>query len=309
MKVREDFSPSARSAQARESVGQSAVKGALVGAGAGAAIGAAVGYARGLEGMADQSVTVRDETYYSQRPELVGAEYDDVDYRSRYNHSKEKWERVREDDDWDPIIVKHNDKAYQRPDFIKTGAGMLGSIAAGALTGAALGGVVGAAGSTAARLAGVSFGEGADIFADKRSFLVAGAAGGAVIGGIAGFHAGQVAQEHAVSAVRTAPVYETRQIGWMPTESNASRIARDLGKGSGDYTLDYRELGDRYGAVPFEGQDKVHAKVQVGETQREYRSTALNPINGALAGIAMGGVLGLVTGATAAVLHGAISKT
>lgn len=308
---REDFSPSAVAAAKRgktEGLGADALKGAAVGAGAGAVVGAALGYAKGLEAEADLTYTVQDRTYYSQRPELVGADYDDVDRRRTYNSSKERWETKREDDDWDPIIVSHNDKPYQRPDFLKTGTGILGNVALGALKGAAIGSVVGAVGFTAARLSGVSLETSSNLFEDRRSFLVAGAAGGAVIGGIAGFHAGQVAQQHALREVRTAPVYETRQIGWMPTESNASQIARDLDKGYGDYKIDYRELGGRYGAVPFQGQDPVHAQVQIGETQKEYRSSALTPFTGALVGVAAGSVLGLVTGAAAAVLHDVVTK-
>lgn len=299
-----DFSPAAR---AQSNLGQDALKGAAVGAGVGAVVGAAVGYVDGLKELPQRTVTVHDRTYYSQRPELVGADYDDVDRRSVYNHSQKRWETKREDDDWDPIIVNHNDKPYLRPDFIKTGTGILGNVALGALKGAAIGGVVGAVGFAAARLTGVDL-QTSDLLEDRRTFLIAGAAGGAVLGGIAGFHAGQVAQQHAFSEVRTAPVYENRQIGWMPTESNASQIARDLNKGYGDYKIMYNELGGRYGAVPFEGQDPVRANVQVGETQKVYRSEALNPMTGALAGVAAGSVLGLVTGAAAAVLHDVIAK-
>lgn len=300
-----DFSPSVRSR--RDGLAADALKGAVVGAGVGAVAGAAAGYSKGLAELPLRRVTVQDQTYYSQRPELVGAEYDDVDRRSHYNSSQDRWETKREDDDWDPIIVNHNDKPYLRPDFLKTGTGILGNVALGAVKGAAIGSVVGAVGFTAARLTGVSL-ETSNLLEDRRNFLVAGAAGGAVLGGIAGFHAGQAAQQHSVSVTRTAPVYEYRQIGWMPTESNASQIARDLGKGWGDYKLDYRELGGRYGAVPFEGQDPVRANVQVGETSQVYRSETLTPVTGALVGVAAGSVLGLVTGAAAAVLHDVIAK-
>lgn len=288
----------------KEGLGKAAAMGGLAGAGVGAAIGAGVGYSKGLSALEDPDVVVKDETYFSQRPELVGAEYDDVDYTSRYNFSKEKWEHnIRQDDDWDPIIKGHDDKPHQRPEFVRSGPSLAGSVAAGALKGAAIGGVVGVTGAVAGRLTGLTPGNFSTPLEGRGSYLGVGAATGAVVGGIAGFYAGQVAHDNATVVSRTAPVYERQQIGWMPTERNASSIAKDLGKGSGDYELNYQELGDRYGVPAFQGQDAVHARVQVGEVSKEFRSNSLGPMTGMLAGVVTGSLVGVATGAAVAVLH------
>jgi len=282
--------------------GEAAVAGAVGGATAGAVIGASAGYISALDDLRNPQVTVSDETYFSTRPEVVGAHYDDADLMTRYNPTTETTETYWTDDDWDPIIERHRVKAYQEPVFETEQAGMVRQVAGGALKGAAIGAVVGAAGMTAARATGVEVVKPKDILEDTQTAMIAGGAGGTVIGGIAGFHAGKVAQANAQVEVRTAPVYERQHVGWMPLERNARQISRDLNKGSGNYRISYEEIGDRYGNPPFQGQDAVYSNVPVGEQQKEYLSSTLTPLKGAAVGAVTGGVLGVAVGTAASVL-------
>lgn len=299
----DDFRPAPKKEPTQAKAGKLAAAGAVGGAAVGAVLGGGVGYLQRLENLANPEAQVSDQVYFSQRPDLVGAYYDDSDMLSRYNPTTESTEFYWTDDDWDPVIDYHDDKPYQKPVFQTEQAGTLKSVAGGAIKGAVIGGVVGAAGVSLARLAGFDKIQPQRVLDDSALAMVAGGAAGAIVGGAAGFHAGAVAQRNALVEVRTAPTYERQQIGWMPYERNASSIARDLGKGSGNYRLNYSELGDRYGKVPFEGQVRVRANVQVGEHQQEFRSSSLTPWKGALTGTLVGGALGVAVGAAASLAN------
>ena len=303
----DDFRTSKAKPSAKE-VASSGAKGAAVGAGLGAAIGAGVGYAKGLANMEAQEITVTDTTYYSRQPHLVGAEYDDTDMVYEYDFFAEEYRWKTDDDDWDAIVQHSDDKAYQKPQFQSSHTGVLGAVATNALKGAVIGGVVGTLGATAARVAGWND-QSAEMLSTKTpKYAGVGLATGAVIGAGAGYYAGVVSQNNAITEIRTAPVYENQTIGWIPLERNARQISKDLGKGSGDYTLDYNELNGRYGSTPFEGQDSVVAKVPVGEVQKEFTSNRLSPVTGALAGMAIGGLIGTAVGTIASVAEHALSK-
>ena len=279
-----------------------ASKGAIAGAATGAIVGAGVGYVQGLGDLKNPQATVTDETYYSTRPELVGAEYDDADMLTRYNPSTKSTEFYWTDDDWDPIIKRHAVTPYQKPVFHSERPGMLKSVAGGAIKGAAAGAAIGAVGAVAARAAGLEGFGSQEILRDTPLAMAIGGAGGALVGGVAGYHAGSVAQSNALVEVRTAPTYQRQQIGWMPFERNASQISRDLGKGGGNYTIRYDELEGSYGNPPFQGQDKVYSNVQIDEHQQEYRSSTLTPWKGAAFGALTGGILGVAAGAAASVI-------
>lgn len=276
--------------------------GALGGAAAGAVIGAGVGYLQGLEGLKSPQVTFTDETYYSTTPQLVGAYYDDADLVTQYNSSTEQWEYYWTSDDFSPIIERNAYRPYQRPVFSSEQPSLLKSVVGGATKGAAVGAVVGAAGTVLARAAGIENVGAAEVLESTPLSMAAGGVGGAIIGGLAGYHAGTVAQANAHVEIRTAPTYETQQIGWMPWERNAGQIAREFGKGGGDYRIFYSEVGDRYGSPPFEGQAPVYSKVPVGEHQQEFRSSGITPFKGAAFGAVSGGILGLAAGAAASVV-------
>lgn len=305
----DDFRPAQKQKASPGDLKTSAITGATAGAVAGTVVGAAAGYLEGLDNLKNPTAEVTDKVYYSTRPELIGAHYDDEDSHLRYNSSTEQWETVYDDDDWDPIIERHRVKAYQEPVFDSSQAGLLRAIAGGAVKGAVIGGVVGAVGLTAARAAGWNKLNAKEILDNPQMNIAVGAAAGGIIGGLAGYHAGEVAQKHALVEVRTAPTYETQHIGWMPTERNASSIAREFGKGSGDYRLFYREVGERYGTPPFQGQDPVYSKVPVGEHQQEFLSSGITPIKGALIGTGLGAGLGIVVGVAASVLNRMVEST
>lgn len=299
--VHNDDFRSAAPTQARPSAGQAVAAGAVGGATVGAVIGAGVGYVQGLDNLRHPQATVTDETYSSTQPRLVGAYYDDEDSTYTYNSLTEQWEWQTDDDDWDPIIERVPNKQYSRPVFHSEQRGVLGSVALGAVKGAAVGGVVGALGVVGARAAGWNGFQANELLANPRSAAVVGGVTGALVGGVAGFHAGKVAQEYAQVEVRTAPTYETQQIGWQPWERNAREISREFNKGGGDFRIYYNEVGDRYGTHPFQGQDPVYSKVQVGEHQQRYLSSTLTPLKGAMLGVAGGAVLGVAVGVGASV--------
>lgn len=298
----DDFKANSTLASSPKSSASKIGAGALGGAAAGAVIGAGIGYAQGLDGLRAPQVTFTDETYFSSMPKLVGASFDDADMISTYNPSTEQWDYHWTSDDWDPIIEGQPHRPYQRPVFENEKPGLLKSVTGGALKGAAVGAVVGAAGALAARAAGLENIEAPDILESTPLSMAVGGASGALIGGFAGYHAGTVAQAHAHVEVRTAPTYETRQIGWMPFERNARQISRDLGKGGGDFRIFYNELGGRYGNPPFEGQTRVYGRVPVGEHQKEFRSSGITPFSGAAFGALTGGLLGVAAGAAASVV-------
>lgn len=297
----DDFRPVKPTDDLKPDTGRAAAAGAVAGATVGAVIGAGVGYVQGLDTLRNPEATVTDETYFSTQPQLVGARYDDEDSTYSYNHFTEQWEWQTDDDDWDPIIERVRNKQYSKPVFHSDQRGILGSVALGALKGAAIGGVVGAVGTIGARAAGWNGLDSRTLLENPGAAAAIGGVTGAVVGGVAGYHAGQVAQKNAQVEVRTAPTYERQQIGWQPTERAARQISRDFNKGSGDFTLRYSEVGDRYGDPPFKGHDPVYSKVQVGEHQQEYRSSSLTPVKGAMLGVAGGAVLGVAVGVGASV--------
>lgn len=297
----DDFRPAKPAGDHKPELAETAAAGALAGASVGAVVGAGVGYLQGLSSLADPQATVTDETYFSTQPRLLGARYDDEDIVYQYNFSTEQYEWRTEDDDWDPIIERAPHKQYSRPEFHTDQRGIVGSVALGALKGAAIGGVVGAVGMVGARAAGWNGLSSKEIFWHPSAAAAVGGGAGALIGGVAGYHAGKVAQQNALVEVRTAPTYQTQQIGWQPTERAARQIARDFNKGSGDFELRYSEVGDRYGDPPFHGHDPVYSRVQVGEHQQRYLSSTLTPLKGALMGVAGGAVLGMTVGVCASV--------
>jgi hypothetical protein len=299
----DDFRSAKPAPSHTERLAKGALHGAAIGSAAGAVIGAGAGYVQGLTNARTPVGEVRDEVFFSQRPELIGASYDDEDTSMSYNSTTESWETETDDDDWDAIVRHHNDKEYRKPGFRLEKPGVVGSVLTGALKGAAIGGVVGAVGVTAARAAGWSGLSSKILVEEPGKAMLLGGAAGVIIGGVAGYHAGQVAHQNALVEVRTAPIYETQQIGWMPTEWNADDIARDLDKGWGDYDIYYKDLPSKYGDVPFQGQDPVYGRVQVGEGPKEYRSTFMTPLTGTLVGVAAGGLLGVAVGAAASVLN------
>jgi hypothetical protein len=280
-----------------------AAAGAVAGATVGAVVGAGIGYAQGLETLRNPEATVTNETYFSTQPRLVGARYDDEDSNYVYDSFSEEWRWETDDDDWDPIIERVRNKQYSKPVFRTEQAGLLRSVATGALKGAAIGGVVGAVGAVGARAAGWNGLNGGEILENPGVAAAIGGATGAVIGGVAGFQAGKIAQQNALVETRTAPTYERQHIGWQPTERAARQISRDFNKGSGDFELRYSEVGDRYGTPAFQGHDKVYSRVQVGEHSEDYLSSSITPLKGALLGVAGGAALGVAVGVGASVFN------
>ena len=106
----DDFRPAKPADRVRPRPGNIAAAGAVAGASVGAVVGAGVGYVQGLDTLRNPEATVTDETYFSTQPRLVGAHYDDEDTNYVYDHFNEEWRWETEDDDWDPIIERVQNK-------------------------------------------------------------------------------------------------------------------------------------------------------------------------------------------------------
>lgn len=291
-----------------------------VGAGLGATVGGAVGFLWGTHNVSKDEVTISTQTTELTRPVLVGADYDssrswtttstDADGNITYQHHYEPA-------DWDPIIKRVPTGQVKQEEVIEHSS-PFGPLA-GTLVGIGVGAVVGALATSLTSMIKDDIPSRWDTpkvpetekdqklarLADKAP--LAGAAVGTVLGTAGGYLAGHLSAEKNVvlEQVVAEPVYETRQLGFIPRVNQKSSIPRNLFH-SGQ-KIYYNELPDnRWGTPHFSDKGQaINRKYFTGEYQdvnRSENSHWLTPTRGALIGAGLGAVTGLATGVAGGIL-------
>lgn len=292
----------------------------LVGAGIGAAIGGTAGFLAGTYNLSQDEVTIASETRELTRPELIGADYDPEDtYATYYTDSDGNMQTQWHTDpaDWDPII-RNNPTGYTATEKVIKNSNWLGPVS-GTLIGLGVGAVTGALVTSLTRLVDdpvASWGrtpkkpetEKAEKLANTANHApLAGAAIGTVIGAAAGAYAGHVAagKNVVLDQVVTEPIYETRNLGYIPRVSQKRTIPRNLFHRG--YKIYYDELPDnRWGTPHFSDRGQaINRRYFTGEYQdvrRVENSHWLTPAKGAAIGAGLGAVTGLATGVASGIL-------
>jgi hypothetical protein len=294
-----------------------------VGAGVGAAVGGAAGFLWGANNLSKDQVSVAVETREITRPVLVGADYDDADsYTTTYTTTDSngntqyhtQWHHDSED--WSPIVAQQPTGFQDQKKVFQHSAsfGPLTGLAVGAGAGAIVGALVTsltqivqdepAYGYQKPKVPETAEKQALAQNADKAPLV--GTLAGALVGAGAGAWAGSIAAERnqTISQVYQKPIYETRSIGFIPSDSQT----RDVSNGRwGDFRVMFNELPENFNGTPRFSQGGEEIRRQVFTGRYEPVSTTTNshwltPAKGAAIGAGLGAVTGLVAGVAGGIL-------
>ena len=273
-----------------------------VGAGAGAALGAAAGFGLGMHNLLNDRVELTTQRLEVLRPQLDGATYSSGWTQmipTSDGNGGTGMDYIHHPDDWSAEISQQpTGLTYDRQEFRHSaGLGPVGGTLLGLGAGALLGGVIGA-------LVGALRPESPDSPSSngEKAPLVGLAAGG-VLGAAAGTWAGIASQarNQSITQVIREPIFENRQIGWLPRTSDYSEVKPEFTPGT--TRLDYSTT--RFGPEPFAGRTPVNASVPTGEFHEQTVTThshPLTPLSGALIGAGTGALAGVLAGVAAGIV-------
>jgi hypothetical protein len=295
----------------------------LVGAGVGAAIGGTAGFLWGASNLSKDQVSVAVQTEEITRPVLVGAYYDDADtYTTTYTTTDSDGNTTThtqwhyDSEDWSPTI-RHQATGFQDQKKVFNHSASFGPLT-GLAVGAGAGAIIGALVTSLTKLVQdepASYYEKPRVpesdekkalaqKADKAPLI--GTIAGAVLGAGAGAWAGSMAADRnqTITQVYQKPIYETRSIGFIPSDSQTREVSNGRW---GDFRINFDDLPENFRGTPrfSQGGEEIRRSVFTGRYEPVTTSTNshwLTPAKGAAIGAGLGAITGLVSGVAGGIL-------